>query len=410
MKKVTSTLIAASVAASSLLAASAAITATKVDADLNRVSYNSGVWANAKFSDVVLYPQTTVTMFDAKANEINAKNKAKKAKVAAVYNDSRIAFMIKWPDGTMNIQGYVPEKPRAGYKSDQYPDGFAVQFAADSADANKLPYIGMGSEGRPVVVHLQKAVKNFYEPNGNGNVYYQMNREQTEVFGDDLVAFDKKVKSIGNGDYEKSYVSEGFRSMTEIKDSSNQSYARLGYGKTSEWMGTLSRPLKDDYANLDHGVVPVAFAVWDGEKLGRDGMKNISQWVSVKLEGKTGGDAVATALAEQAPGDAAAGKQAAMDNGCTGCHQLENSEAANLLGPKLTNIGGYSTAGYLRESIVAPSAVVVPGYNRNAHSNYMWYNLENGKRVSTMPAFDWMDETTMNNIIAYLQTLKAEVE
>ena len=40
----------------------------------------------------------------------------------------------------------------------------------------------------------------------------------------------------------------------------------------------------------------------------------------------------------------------------------------------------------------------------------MWYMEENGKRTSTMTDYSWLDEATMNNIIAYLQTLKAEVE
>ena len=401
MKKLITTIVAAGLAATSMMAADAAITATKVTADLSRVNFNSPVWASAKFSDVVLYPQTTIKMNDKKANELNAANKAKKAKVAAVYNGNEIAFMVKWEDGTLNVQH--------GYKSDVYADGFAVQFAADYSNPEALPYIGMGSEGRAAVIHLQKAVKGFYEPNGKGNVYYQLNRNQTEVFGKDLAAFDAKVEKIGSNDYERTFVSEGFRSMTEIKDGSNNSYARLGRDGNG-WKGTLSRPMKDGYVDLHAGAIPVAFAVWDGAKMGRDGLKHLSSWVSVKLEGAEGGEALIAALDQTPKGDAAAGKEAVAANGCAGCHQVEATDPANLMAPGLANIGGYATAGYLRESLVNPSAVVVPGYNRNAHSNYMWYMEENGKRTSTMTEYSWLDETTMNNIVAYLQSLKAEVE
>lgn len=401
MKKILGTLVAAGIAATSMMAATAAITATKVDSDLSRVKFDSAVWNKAQFSNVTLYPQTTIKMNDKKANELNENNKAKTAKVAAVYNGTDIAFMIKWNDGTVNVQH--------GYKSDVYADGFAVQFATKFSDPKTLPYIGMGSEGRPAVVHLQKAVRGYYEPNGKGNVYYQLNRQQTEVFGKELDAFDAKVKKIGSNDYEKTYVSEGFRSMTEIKDGSNKSYARLGReGET--WKGTLSRPMKDGYVDLHAGAIPVAFAVWDGEKMGRDGLKLLSSWVSVKLAGVQGGEQLIAALDKAPAGDAAAGKEAAMMNGCNGCHQLEATDPANLMAPGLANIGGYATKEYLRESLVNPSAVVVPGYNRNAHSNYMWYTEENGKRSSTMTEYSWLDETTMNNIIAYLQSLKAEVE
>lgn len=401
MKKVATTIIAAGVVATSVIASSADVTAMKVDANLGNVSYSSAVWNNAKFSDVVLYPQTTMKLNDKNASALNAQAKAKKAKVAAVYNGKEIAFMVKWPDSTMNIQ--------SGYKTDVYADGFAVQFAVDSSNPDALPYIGMGSEGRPVVIHLQKAVKAFYEPNGNGNVYYQVNRNQTNLFNEDLTKFDKKVKGIGSNDYERSFISEGFRSMTEIKDGSNSSYARLGY-KDGGWMGTISRPLADGNINLNTGAIPVAFAIWDGGKMGRDGLKNLSRWVSVKLEGKSGGDDLIAALGEKVSGDVAAGKEAVATNGCAGCHQIETTDAPNLMGPSLGNIGGYATAGYLRESLMKPSAAIVPGYNRNAHSNYMWYTLDNGKRVSSMTDFSWLDETTMNNIVAYLQSLKAEVE
>ncbi len=127
-------------------------------------------------------------------------------------------------------------------------------------------------------------------------------------------------------------------------------------------------------------------------------------------DGVAGGDELIAALDHAPVGDAAAGKEAAMMNGCNGCHQLESGDPANLMAPGLANIGGYATKGYLRESLVNPSAVVVPGYNRNAHSNYMWYMDENGKRTSTMTEYSWLDEATMNNIIAYLQSLKAEEE
>ena len=386
---------------SSLFAANAAITALHVESDISHVNHNSSVWNDAKFSDIVLYPQTTIRMNDQRANRLNAQNRAKKAQVAAVYNDKNIAFMIKWPDSTVNIQ--------QGKRTDSYADGFAMQFASDYSKPNELPYIGMGSKGREVVVHLQKAAKGVYEPNGRGNVYYQQNPQQIAEFQNKLIEYNKKVKSHGSNDYERSFVSEGFRSMTEIKDGSNHSYARIGYSEGG-WKGTVSRPLKDEYVNLDSGAIPVAFAVWDGAKMGRDGIKLLTSWLSVKLDSKSGGEELIDALSPELLGDPDSGREAVEVNGCVGCHQFEADESKNLMAPSLSNIGGYATSGYLLESLKNPSAVVVAGYNRNAHSNYMWYRVENGKRVSTMTDYSFLDEKTMNDIVAYLQTLKAEVE
>ncbi len=401
MKKITTTILASTLVASSLLATGATVTAVKVDSDLSKVSYNSAVWKKVAFSPVILYPQTTIKMNDKKANEVNAANSAKKAIVAAIYNNNDIAFMIKWLDDTMNI--------RKTNSTTSYSDGFAIQFAGDFSDPKKLPYIGMGSEGRPVAIYIQKAEKEVFEPNGNGDVWHQVNRNQTHLFGKDLAKFDKEVKALESNDYQRSFVSEGFRSMTEIKDGSSQSYMRISY-KGKRWEGTLSRSMKDDYVNLDAGAIPVAFAVWDGEKMGRDGLKHLSGWISVKLEDKEGGDALIAALDDKLIGDAKAGKEAAITNGCVGCHQIEVTDAPNLMGPALMNIGGYSTAAYLKESLLKPSAAIVPGYNRNAHSNSQWYTQENGKRTSTMADFSWLDEKTQNDIVAYLQTLKAEVK
>jgi complex iron-sulfur molybdoenzyme family reductase subunit gamma len=236
-----------------------------------------------------------------------------------------------------------------------------------------------------------------------------MNPNQTELIGEELDGFNKQVHAIGSNDYEKAYISQGFRSMTEIKDGSDASYARLGYKKDG-WMGTLSRSLNDGYVDLNKGAIPVAFAVWDGAKNGRDGLKNLTSWLSVSLEGNGDGHALIDWVGTDAKGDVAAGKEAVAMNGCAGCHQIEATDAPSYMGPALYNVGGYTTAAYLKESLLKPSSVVVPGYNRNAHSNYMWYTEENGQRVSAMTDYSWLDEATIENIVTYLQTLKAEVE
>jgi complex iron-sulfur molybdoenzyme family reductase subunit gamma len=397
MKKLTSTLVALATLATAV-AADSAINALKITKSLDKVDAASSVWKGAKFSTVTLYPQTTIEFNDKKANELNADNKAVQAKVAAVYNDKKIAFLIQWPDGTKNVQ--------QGNKTDSYADGFAVQFASNYANPAELPYIGMGSEGRQAVIHLQKQVAKFYEPNGNGDVATQVNPNQTDLFEKDLKKFNAKVDTLASSDYEKSYVGEGFRSMTEIKDGSDNATSSMAYGKKA-WSGTLSSSLKDEYVDLNAAAIPVAFAVWDGEKMGRNGLKYLTSWTAVVL--KKGDNTLVNALHGKIEGDAVKGKDSAVANGCTGCHQMEKTDAANLMGPSLTNIGGYSTVDYLRESLVNPSAVVVPGYNRNAHSNYAWYNVTEGKRVSTMPDHSWMEKADIDNIVAYLKTLKAEV-
>jgi len=400
MKKLLTTILSLGLAASAALAANPAITAVKVSDSLDMIKADSDLWSKAKFETVVLYPQTAIEFNDKKANAYVANMKGKKAQVAALHDGKNIAIMVKWADKTKDVEQCM--------SSDVYTDGFAVQFAGATKKAEPLPYIGMGSAGRPVVVHLQKATAKVYEPNGNKDVATQINRQQTGVFGQELAEYDAKVASLAKTDYEKVFVAEGFRSTTEIKDNSVKSNGAMVHSPAG-WSGTLSRPLKDEYVNLS-GTVPVAIAVWDGSTMGRNGLKNLSSWVAINLEGQKANTAMVADLSTDAKGDAAKGKEAAMTNGCTGCHQMSAEDAQSLLGPSLKNVGGYATAAYLRESILKPSAVVVPGYNRNAHANTPWYNIEKGKRVSTMTDFSFLDKATVDDIVAYLKTLKSEVE
>ncbi|MBD3806515.1 ethylbenzene dehydrogenase-related protein, partial [Sulfuricurvum sp.] len=364
------------------------------------INADSAVWSKAKFATVALYPQTAIEFNDKKAIEANKDAKGKKAQVAAVHNGKEIAILVKWADGTKNVQGIKC--------TDTYSDGFAIQFAGATKKVQPLPYIGMGSDGRPVVVHLQKATEKVYEPNGNKDVSTQINRQQTGVFGKELADYDAKVASLANLDFERVFVGEGFRSLTEIKDKSVKSNAAMKYDNKG-WSGTLTRPLKDDYMN-GAGTVAAAIAVWDGAKQGRNGLKLLSSWIAINLEGQKANAAIVAEATEAPKGDVAKGKAAVEANGCAGCHQIDKSAPAGYMAPSLVNVGGYSTAAYLRESLLKPSAVVVPGFNRNAHSNTPWYNLEKGKRVSTMTDYSFLDKTTVEDIVAYLKTLKAEVE
>ncbi|WP_200762892.1 ethylbenzene dehydrogenase-related protein [Nitrosophilus alvini] len=401
MKKIVQISAALSLAASALLAET--VLAVKVDTDLSGFKCKDEAVKLAKFTEVALYPQTTIKLNDKKANELNSANKAKRVQVAALYDGKNIALILRWPDKTRTVQ--------QGYKSDVYGDGFAVQFATKFDEPEKLPYIGMGSDGRPVVIYLQKAVAKVYEPNADGVVGYQVNPHNTNRFGEDLEKFEKRVEQLAIRDYQKAFVSEGFRSMTEIKDKSAKYSADMHYVDAKKmWGGAVVRPLKDEYANLDKGAIPVALAVWDGEKLQRDGQKYLSGWIAVKLVGKTGGNRLAEVVNEKAKGDVAKGKELSMQN-CASCHKFPGSSAPEYMAPDLSNIGGQATAAYIRESIVDPNAVVVPGYNRNSHPNFQWYMTDDkGNRTSTMPPFDYLDKQSIEDIVAFMQTLKAEVE
>jgi complex iron-sulfur molybdoenzyme family reductase subunit gamma len=188
--KTLKTLLAASFVATVAMA-NPSINALKVDdgVDLSKIKADDKVWSKAKAVNLLLYPQTTIKMNDKNANELNAQNVAKEAKVLALYGKNDVAFKIEWKDETQNSTD-------SNSSSSEYADGFAVQLPTNFSDPHKLPYIGMGSEGRPVLVHLQKAVRTHYEPNGNQTVALQVNRDNTNAFEENLTAFDKNARTL----------------------------------------------------------------------------------------------------------------------------------------------------------------------------------------------------------------------
>ena len=414
MKKFIYSMIASTFFAMNTWASTSLITAYSVSEDISQIEVNSSHWSKAKETSIVLYPQTTIALNDKKANEANANPTAKIAFIKALSDGKQIAFKLRWVDETPSLQS------GNAIKNTEFADGFAVQFASQYDDPNKLPYIGMGSKDRPVVVYLQKAVEKFFEPNGNGDVSKQVNRNNVHAFNSeinqDLAKFDNEVVQLAVRDYQKAFVAQGFRSMTEIKDHSTQYNAQMVYSNNwftpNEWEGVMVRSLNDTYANLTEAF-PVAFAVWDGAKMGRDGLKNLSTWVVVQLDGAKNNEALNKALdATLGIGNVQNGETLTQAN-CASCHNYGkvNEAASAYMAPNLSNIGGYSTTAYLMESIKEPNAVVVPGFNTNAHSNFAWYSVDGkGERISAMPSFDYLSQEELTDIVAYLKTLKAEVK
>ena len=124
-------------------------------------------------------------------------------------------------------------------------------------------------------------------------------------------------------------------------------------------------------------------------------------------------------------GDVARGKLL-VETVCTACHAVgEKRIAPPGVAPDLTGIGAIATPAYLRESLVDPSAVIVPNLNPYQHQDrsapvgvagsfpsdpaYAWYRRdESGKKISKMPAFASLPGPDITAIVSYLMTLGAE--
>ncbi len=346
---------------------------------------NAKIWEKAKGTEITLYPQVSVRLNDKKANELIPEKEAVKATVKAAYNGKNIAVYIRWKDITPSLQPPLT--------TNQFADGVSIEFPNKFGKGISLPYVGMGDENHPVTVYLQK--------------------------------------NVAGRDYQKTFISKGFGSLTETKEKSVNIVMKYDT-KNKEWYAVFKRPLKTENSNLKAGLVPIAFAVWDGNKYERDGNKSLSRWKFIRL-GKYkldkkylayvswGGPYADWKEKGKDIGNPERGKKLFQQNGCIGCHRAGEFQTAPAgLAPNLSDIGGIANAVYLKESIVDPNDVIIRNLNINRHymkSNpdkfnaypnntmYQWYIETNGKKQSKMPAFVHLKPQEINDIVAYLKTL-----
>jgi putative heme-binding domain-containing protein len=140
-------------------------------------------------------------------------------------------------------------------------------------------------------------------------------------------------------------------------------------------------------------------------------------------------------MLEKATGNAAAGRGIYQKSGCAGCHRIDN-EGGNL-GPELTTIGRRRGLKFLVESLVKPDAEVAINYRavqvvlksgqtvtgirvnrddlsiqiRDRNDNFRTFLMENVQELrfdkpSMMPSYAAMNQKDLDDLVAYLNSLK----
>lgn len=253
----------------------------------------------------------------------------------------------------------------------------------------RLPYVGMGDDEMKVAIHLQRAA--------------------------------------ADGTAAREAVANGFGSLTRA-DLGGARVAMRHDDARGTWRAVFVRPLAAAGLDLRRGLVPFAAAVWDGSRSERGGNKALSGWRFLRMPGFPVDEAHASELAwGRRPGelgDPVRGKQLVLGM-CAACHLVgERRVARPGLAPELTGIGAIATPAYLRESIVEPSAVVVPSPNAAQHQDrtrapgvvgafpasetFVWFRRDAaGKKVSRMPAYAGLPRADVLAMVAYLATLGA---
>lgn len=319
---------------------------------------------------IAVSAQRSVRLNDGDANQRLTQPGAGSLTVQATAG-ADLTLRITWPDATQNVA--------SADEVNTYADAVAVEIPADFGPGRRLPYVGMGDERAPVRLWQQRATR--------------------------------------DGAAAQAFVAAGFGSLTRA----GPAKASMQYDAAKrQWSATFTLP------RPQQGLVPVAFAVWDGERLERAGYKQLSGWHFVKL-----GAVDPRYLAELAwgygpepVGNAAAGKPLA-EAVCSVCHHLPGRRAVPPgLAPDLSDVGAIATPAYLRDSIIDPSRVVVhhlqlnrrydkaaardPGGAYPAAPGFAWALEADGGTASRMPSFAGFNEQQVRDVVAFLLTLRGE--
>jgi len=338
-------------------------------------------WEGAPVAAVPAAPQHTIRLNDRQANQALDAATVRTIQVRAATDGKDLAVLLEWADATESR--VTPDGV------DVYGDAAAIQFPRSFGAGTRLPYVGMGDEGQEVLLYLQRA-------------------------GTD-------------GPIARQIVARGFGSSSRA-DLGGVRVAMRHDGVLKSWRAVFQRPVSAASHDLGQAMVPFSVAVWDGAAHERGGNKALSGWKFLRMPGRTADPAYQAEVAwGHRPGDLGDPRKGReiFEGMCTACHGVGAEKAVPGLAPELTGIGVVATPGYLRDSILAPSTVIVPNPNlaqrqdrsakpdaRGAYPSdeaYTWYTrTADGKKASTMPDYAAMDPGDLRAIVAYLATLGRE--
>ena len=311
-------------------------------------------WSAVPAAQIRLTPQHSVHLNDRDANA--APGAPIVATVRAAADAQRLALLIEWPDAT-------EDRTRAD-ATDVFGDAAALQLPLRFGKGVRLPFIGMGDAQMHVALFHQRATQ--------------------------------------EGTAAREAVAAGFGSTTRAE--LGEAALSMQYdAQKKAWRALFVLPLATAALDLRQGLVPFAIALWDGAGRQRGGNKLLSSWNVLRLARFPADDAYARELADEgAPGDAARGKLM-VEAICTPCHVIGDKHLAPPgAAPDLSSIGAIASPAYLRESLIDPSAVIVP----SLPAGKPWSRADGEKRVSAMPPFNALPAADIAAIVAYLETLR----
>ncbi|HZY05458.1 MAG TPA: ethylbenzene dehydrogenase-related protein [Anaeromyxobacteraceae bacterium] len=338
-------------------------------------------WSGLPAVQVAAVPQRTLRLNDRRANEALAAAGPRSLSVRAAHDARDLGVLVEWDDATQDRMRQDA--------TDVYGDAAAMEIPRRFGAGLRLPYVGMGDEGQPVAVSM--------------------------------------VRATAQGVVVREAAATGFGSLARADGGGARAAMRYDPARGS-WRALFLRPLGTGEGGLARGLIPFALAVWDGSRQERGGNKALTRWKFLRLARYPLEQAYLTEMAwgfgPEGHGDVARGK-ALVEGMCTPCHTVGERRAPVAgMAPDLSAIGAISTPGYLRDSLLDPSTVVVPSPNPAQHQDrsrapgvsgpyplnegFAWSRRDaSGKAVSRMPPYAALPRPDLEAVVSYLMTLGA---
>jgi hypothetical protein len=218
------------------------------------------MWRNAPALSIPLAPQVM-------AKPRIYESKIKELKVRAIHNTRDIAFLVEWEDPTED----------ASIDIDKFSDAVALEFPSQAS--KEKPHFAMGDRENPINIWFWRA--SWQKADERERLYAMVDEFAGGLQVGNPVSV-KRTYPVEN------LIAEGFGSATDIKKADNQDIVAKGIRDGKKWLVVFKRSLsssdKFEVSFKEGGVIPVAFAVWDGSEGHRGGRKVVSTWYYVGLE------------------------------------------------------------------------------------------------------------------------------
>ncbi len=194
-------------------------------------------------------------------------------RVKAVHHQGTLYLRLEWDDATKNDSSYRPE---------DFADAAAVEFPA--ASATSVPSFCMGQPGTGVNIWHWRADSEAGVPDPSeryASAVVDTYPSTEDLFyparavGNPYAAFEGPVQNL---------VAQAFGTLAPA---ASQSVSGHGVYENGRWQVVFARPFdasSEEEAAFSAGQpTDVAFAVWDGANGERDGMKSVSQFVTLNI-------------------------------------------------------------------------------------------------------------------------------